>query len=826
MISYDPSSIYQRALQRLQQNPDWQAIASDSVISALLKTHAEMDAEQARYAEYLFNESKWDTAQNVSSITAAAGMLGYRPARTRAATGTIYVSADPRIHDVGKTISKSDFLDKKSSLNWLSFSDALTLTSNLTVVDADGNNYIIAAASTLPRGASYAADVNIIRGRLKTITIPIETIRTTATQTKLDPYLYIPVTIENCDNADTALTEKFFRVWVTYATTEIEYRVVGTLQLSDVADTDVEIYPDLYNSSLLYLKFNNSPERGSVLNISNSSTSIIGIRIQYIETDGAAGNVTDLFTDFTLSGFAENADLRLYGTNLSAIIGGKDAETIADIKENAPKFYMRNYSVGTKEAYESVIRNITFSVNGGTIVSPKKVLVYGGEITEADTVTIKPVTNVTFIADGIEDLATSSDGVSNSKADPYSQIVQTLNYYLQEIKSPQDTIRFVPPNFVGFAIGLKCTANRELVDSVSELQDNIRNRIEDQWYNSDNLDFSRNFYLADILADIKTQFPAIYSIKAEIEAMKKLSWDDALYVQPDKDDEDHTVRIPFSFNPVFLGNNYIEGFKDYQTGAAYVMRFDFFYKKSITSTAADYHTTIFIAEDGKHAANLAASQNPKAFFLVKDNTSNNKGVWSSCNNDAHAYPDKSSTYRLSNSYQYYFKNKVYSDDDFKSLQNDTESEKEQTIESSDASLGAIDNYYVFFSGNYDSSEGEIGSGWIEFQFDPIYKVLSKFAETDATLATYLADYPLSEVKCGEGANTFEGFVKNILSNYLDIYVSMRPVDSDLILDKDIPEENNAVLYIDTQDTDSSELNITNLTSVRRPRMISVEVELQ
>ena len=111
MIKYDSESLYNRALERLQQNPDWEAISSDSVIESLLKTNAEMNAETARYGEYLFNESKWDSAQNRSSIVAMAGMLGYKPKRARSATGPIYISSDPKIHNVGKTISKENFLN-------------------------------------------------------------------------------------------------------------------------------------------------------------------------------------------------------------------------------------------------------------------------------------------------------------------------------------------------------------------------------------------------------------------------------------------------------------------------------------------------------------------------------------------------------------------------------------------------------------------------------------------------------------------------------------------------------------------------------------------
>ena len=89
MIKFDPTSIYNRAVASLQQNPDWKPIINQSVISSIIKTNAEMNAETARYAEYLFKESKWDTAQNDSSILAMASMLQYHPKRKVSATGKI-----------------------------------------------------------------------------------------------------------------------------------------------------------------------------------------------------------------------------------------------------------------------------------------------------------------------------------------------------------------------------------------------------------------------------------------------------------------------------------------------------------------------------------------------------------------------------------------------------------------------------------------------------------------------------------------------------------------------------------------------------------------
>ena len=217
MIKYDSESLYNRALERLQQNPDWEAISSDSVIESLLKTNAEMNAETARYGEYLFNESKWDSAQNRSSIVAMAGMLGYKPKRAKSATGPIYISSDPRIHSVGKTISKENFLNLggRNDLlgsSWATPTSSITIDPTWSVVDSDGNNYIIANSDVFNAGSFYKGNILLIEGSRETFRLTKNVIKNTATRTKLKPALYIPFTILNIEEGDTTSTEKFLTI--------------------------------------------------------------------------------------------------------------------------------------------------------------------------------------------------------------------------------------------------------------------------------------------------------------------------------------------------------------------------------------------------------------------------------------------------------------------------------------------------------------------------------------------------------------------------------------------------------------------------------------
>ena len=69
-----------------------------------------------------------------------------------------------------------------------------------------------------------------------------------------------------------------------------EYRVVDNLLLSSSSDYDCELYNDLYNQNLFYLKFNNDLYNGNVIDISSSSP-IDHIRIDYVESLGSQGNI-------------------------------------------------------------------------------------------------------------------------------------------------------------------------------------------------------------------------------------------------------------------------------------------------------------------------------------------------------------------------------------------------------------------------------------------------------------------------------------------------------------------------------------------------------
>lgn len=844
MLKFDSDSIYYRAMALLQQDPSWKVISNDTVVSSLVRSNAEIMAELARYTEYQFNESKWDTAQNTSSILAHAGLLGYRPKRKISARGRIYISANPNIHLVGTSISTSSFknLKNSSSSSWSSNVN-LKIYSSSTITDSKGNSYV-ASPTTLERGVPYST-LSIIEGQRKTQFVDINTIRATYTTSKLDPYLYIPVVIQNCEAADNIDSKKFFRVYLAKGSSldnlkYTEYRIVDSLLLSDSGDQDVEVYNDLYNRNLFYFKFNNDPLRGGVLDITSNS-SLLGLRIDYVESSGASGDVVDSFETFTIKGVynpedTSNTEYTLYGINLEPITGGADEESVADIKVKAPKYYITNFSTGTKETYAKTIENLVMQVpyykdsNSGTPsykkITPKKVKVFGST-EKLEGGLERKVTGVTFLDDDLEDFSSTTSEAESL----YSNIADTLELYLEALKSPQDVIKFYAPEYIPFAINVTCTLDKE-GDSIQDNVSNVRAYINELWGSqSSSLDFDRSFYPAELIYSLKSNFEDIVDVSIETEAIQKLNWDEAKRKNPNGDEVSssatiHTCRIPFDFSGLFLGRKNTLGFKDHRVGAEYVMRIDFMYKLPNNSgiSTSNLHTSIFIKEDEGRRDN-------DAFYLVND-TSSNSSIWKiselsgdTGNSSLEDYTmlSSSETSQLTKSYQFRYKKEIYGDDDFRKLVSSGAYSSTDTLKSHLIDLGTVDDYLVYFDSNYEEGSDTCGEGWIEFTFDSLYSVLSTFATYDSTLSARLQNCPLALLKCGTsksgGSDVFTTF-RTIAEEYIDIYVSLRPNDESIKIDSADENYSNSVLYIDSYDAGSP------VNEDKLPRMISLKFKYE
>ena len=770
MTKFDSDSIKNKIIERLNQDKNWQAITSNSAITALINSQAEASAEIARYAEYLFKESRWDTAQNESSILSMANMLGYQPKRKISATGKICLAVDKIIHSVGSTISMNDFIN----LDTVKSNNNATLTiPEGTALSINNVDYIIGQTASFPNGKKTVTDVSVIQGRIKTLHLDKPKIQSTYSKSKLNAYIYIPFYCSNVENADTINTSKFLKVKVNNE----EYRIVENLLLSTSEDRDCELYNDLYSRNLFYLKFRS--DNKSLNFVSNSFT---GIDIEYIESKGASGNIDSLYKNCQLT---LSDGTTLYGVNTTPLNNGKDEEDVVSIKKNAVSYYRDFYSIGTRENYEKAILKMEFSLTDKKI-QPSKVKVFSDKS--------KTKTNVSFISSSLEDLSTS---LSTGTETIEEQITSQLNKALTRLKSPQDVLNFIYPNYYYFGLKCSCKTNSDNTVSISST---IQSYIDSLWgVNSDYIDFDRDFLVSDILYNIRNSNDTLISSASidAIEAVTQIDWKDISWEETEKgsSQKTHYCKMPFEFQTFFRSKSVqSEGQFFDLTKHSYALRIDIMFRCSNNVLTKKYNKTLFFK--------LKDNSNPDSIYFIR----NSSGLWDD------SLIDKNTLVN----YQLPFQSSLLSDDDFTSLE--TKISNGLISQISDTELGSIKDFVLELDNTYNISKTKV-SGYCGIAFDSLFRVLQVLSLYDSSLKNN-ADFTninLATLQCGTDNTSFVHF-KSVAAKYIDVYISLL-VDNntDIVLEDSDTSVN--LLCMDTHD--NYEQGLADLSEYKKNRFITV-----
>lgn len=785
MTKFDSESIKNKIIERLNQDKNWQAITNNSAITALINSQAEASAEIARYAEYLFKESRWDTAQNESSILSMANMLGYQPKRKISATGKLRFCADDQVLTVGSATPFETFnnwcLGKESSLGWKDFDSSLTFAKGMKL-SINNIPFLVAKEATTSINSKYI-DVNVIQGEETSLILNKPKVLSTYSESKLNAYIYIPFYCSDVEDASNELSNSFLSVKVMHGSTDIEYRIVENLLLSTSSDRDCELYNDLYSRNLFYLKFRKDNNSLNLL-----SSSFEGIKISYIRTLGAKGNIDSLYKNCKVVINKTPA----YGINITVLNNGYDEEDITSIKDNTISYYRNFYSIGTKENYEKAILKCKFSLEGSTYnFSPSKVKVF------SDSNRTKTI--VSFLANELED---SSTLVLNSTSSKKDQLTSQLNKYLGRLKSPQDVIEFVYPKYYTFGIKCKCKTKSDNTASISSA---VQTYISNLWgSNSSSLDFDRDFIAADITYSIRNEYSSLVSsIDIDtLEAVTQIDWNEAIWdiANTSSSQTVHSCKMPFSFSSIFSNKSLSNKCFDL-TKHKYALRIDLLFRSNNNSLTRKYNKTFLFK--------LASITNSNPDYLyLKHNPTN---VWNN-NSEDNTYINNM------NSYQLPFQIGVLSDSDFSKLEAKIDSGLQSIVPTTDS--GSINDFILLLNNTYNTVTSSI-DGYFNVAFDPLYRTLQVLSLYDNNLSLEMKNVSLSLLQCGTANTSFNDFRK-ILSKYLTIYISVT-IDKDNIELEDSETSTN-LLCIDSHDSNSS--NIMNLSEYKKNRFITVESDFE
>jgi hypothetical protein len=594
--------IKKRLIARLQVHESWASILDEGTISNLFDVIAEGFAENARYMEYLLNESKWDNAQNLTSLTHMAKLIGRKIKRPISSIGYIIVSHS----DMEGKNRLQDYNSYYFSLDQASDYDDLIKNESASLVERHAlvpwtystpyiipkytvfksNSGIEFFATTTVRSRQLKEPYSIIKRNeekfsdfileggwegIKYLKVPV--IQGIQKQTSIgktkggrfETFLLDSMTVEDASNS---VSSKLFSIVINNE----RWVEVPSIKLAGPYDKVFETNVRKDNTGIA-ITFGDSisgliPPKDSI------------VWVEYVDTLGSVGNVTTKASITTIAWppnwipIDPRTNLQnkfLYCTNIQPIGGGLDSENEETFKENAPSSYLESYTIGNTRAYEKAIKD-------NSPVGLLKCKLFNRIVTTTEQIATasddRLQLELTKSANSLNITAIKFDG---SKIDnPKITFLEPLTQSLADFKGPTDALNFIEPNFVRLAANVTVKTT-DLEVSTKEIKDYVSNSILDA-YSIQNQDFSKPLYLSTI-SERSSCFPFSDSVNVFLEAIANTNYDNvSIYSTGNLDTNFSTnitssyVVVPFYFDEVYSLTKSKAGFQNYQSRSPYLLR--------------------------------------------------------------------------------------------------------------------------------------------------------------------------------------------------------------------------------------------------------------
>lgn len=528
MKRFDTTSIEGRLLDSLVQKADWKRIIEESAVRSLITTIAEGNAELARYLEYLLRESRWDLAKNLTSLLAMAPYLGYKASRKISAIGYVYVSHDPLLAEAGSTFFESQ-------LNTLSSYTGSEITIPFGTKITDGVRTFITT-----QDVTYSP---LLNGEpVKYLKIPIiQGIRRNfITQRPAAGTSFETIRIPNSsiENASDEVSSKFLVV-------------KGYLGGNLAAEPEVfEFKEDIHlaNDSEYAYDINTASDY-SYIDIrfgDGFSGKILPpgtvVSVSYLESMGYYGNQPESYTISKFDVDSTSDILRLYCTNFDPCLGGRDEDTIEDVRGKAPTQYLLDGSIITEDAYRRAIEAIPFI---------SKATVYSGV--------------------GQDELGIWKDMIRYSAINVLGQtpersfVEEAVLARLEGKKSPLDILIYDEPKYVGLKLNIIGKVNNKEAD-ITAISSQVKTLLYDR-YNVFNVKFQEGFDPTELINTLKAEVPMIQNVNLLLETYNRLAPSQFLATGGGA-----VFEKTFTFDTSFVG---LRGFGE---GKKYAVKIDIYFK--------------------------------------------------------------------------------------------------------------------------------------------------------------------------------------------------------------------------------------------------------
>ena len=314
VMKFDYDSVLARLKARVLSKLGGENLLLFSTNSAFLEAAAEEFADADMYDEFLTREAVWETAQGYNSIMKQVSFYDYKPHRKVGSTGYIRVSTS-------KTFDGS-------------WGTKVTIPK-FTQMSGGGLTFLSKESTYLAANANYV-DIPVIQGEKTEKTIEI-------TSTAYPELKYASIVIKDPDIENSLYSVKVNGIlWtevnsIRLATSNED--LYYTLQtLSDFSGVEITFGNGVFGKKLEY---------GDI------------VTFEYLQTKGEDGNVLSggiiTSVDTTLKD-ESGTDVELFCTNLDALVGGSDYESIESIRSTAPLSFQTGNRAISSSDYATLIK--------------------------------------------------------------------------------------------------------------------------------------------------------------------------------------------------------------------------------------------------------------------------------------------------------------------------------------------------------------------------------------------------------------------------------------------------------------------------------------
>lgn len=305
-VNYSFDDLVVQLTNRLKERGAWKDTYRSSTGQTLIELFSAVGNLVLYYVERRAEESYILTAKNKSSIINLVRLLNYIPKRKVSATGTLRFTLSGGAHTEIVFIPKYSVCTTSGGVKYLVIEDAAIMVGQ-TYVDTTG-----------------------IQGELITLTY-------TSTGSTTQEYLISDDSIENTN--------------LTISVNGVEWTKVTSFIDSTITSTHYVLRPELDDNVTIIFGnnvFGKAPSSGDT------------IELKYVRSAGLSSNVYELarITSFDSTvydslGVAKTCTV----SNITTFLGGDDAESMEEIRTEAPKVFATGDRAVTKADFVSIINN-------------------------------------------------------------------------------------------------------------------------------------------------------------------------------------------------------------------------------------------------------------------------------------------------------------------------------------------------------------------------------------------------------------------------------------------------------------------------------------